>query len=67
MPDIDIDFADRTRALAVLKHVDACLDDTYKKHNTGVYCTSIPYNPITGISTLNYKEAEDRFFECKCL
>ena len=60
MPDIDIDFADRTRALAVLKHVDACLDDTYKKHNTGVYCTSIPYNPITGISTLNYKEAEDR-------
>ena len=59
MPDIDIDFADRTIALNVLKHIDARLD-TDKKHNTGVYCTSIPYNPITGISTLNYKEAEDR-------
>jgi len=59
MPDIDIDFADRTRALDILKHVDARLD-TDKKHNTGIYCTSIPYNPITGMSTLNYKEAEDR-------
>jgi DNA polymerase III alpha subunit len=59
MPDIDIDFADRTQALAVLKHIDARLD-TDKKHNTGVYCTSIPYNPITGISTLDYKTAEDR-------
>ena len=59
MPDIDIDFADRTKALTVLKHIDARLD-TDKKHNTGVYCTSIPYNPLTGISTLDYKTAEDR-------
>jgi DNA polymerase III alpha subunit len=59
MPDIDIDFADRTRALDILKHVDATID-TFKKHNTGIYCTSIPYNPITGMSTLDYKEAEDR-------
>jgi len=60
MPDIDIDFADRTHVLKLLKHVDASLDGTSKKHNTGVYCTSIPYNPVTGISTINYKEAEDR-------
>jgi DNA polymerase III alpha subunit len=59
MPDIDIDFADRTRALAVLKHVDARIDSA-KKHNTGIYCTAIPYNPIDGISTLDYKQAEDR-------
>jgi DNA polymerase III alpha subunit len=59
MPDIDIDFADRNQALAVLTHIDARLD-TDKKHNTGVYCTSIPYNPISGISTINYKEAENR-------
>jgi DNA polymerase III alpha subunit len=59
MPDIDIDFADRNRALAVLQHIDARLDSD-KKHNTGIYCTSIPYNPITGISTINYKEAENR-------
>jgi len=60
MPDIDLDFADRTQALSVLKHVDASLDNTFKKHNTGVYCTSVPYNPITGISTLDYKSAEER-------
>jgi DNA polymerase III alpha subunit len=59
MPDIDIDFADRTKALNILKHVDARIDSS-KKHNTGVYCTSIPYNPIDNISTLDYKTAEER-------
>jgi len=62
MPDIDIDFANRTLALDKLKHVTAAIDDngTFKKHNTGVYCTSVPYNPLTGISTIDYKQAEDR-------
>jgi hypothetical protein len=62
MPDIDIDFPNRTHALEKFKHVVAAIEDnsTFKKHNTGVYCTSIPYNPITGISTIDYKTAEDR-------
>jgi len=60
MPDIDIDFADRNRALSVLKHVNARLDGSSKKHNTGIYCTSITYNPLNGISTLDYKQAEER-------
>lgn len=62
MPDIDIDFADRTKALEVFKTVTAAIGEngTFKKHNTGIYCTSIPYNPITGLSTIDYKEAEDR-------
>ena len=62
MPDIDIDFADRTLALEKFKHVTAAINDTgtFKKHNTGVYCTSIPYNPITGLSTIDYKAAEER-------
>jgi DNA polymerase III alpha subunit len=62
MPDIDIDFADRTKALTHFKHVAANINDngTFKKHNTGVYCTSIPCNPITGISTIDYKQAEER-------
>jgi len=59
MPDIDIDFADRKKVLDVLKHIDARLD-TDKKHNTGVYVQSIPYNPITGLSTIDYKSAEHR-------
>jgi hypothetical protein len=62
MPDIDIDFGDRTSALKLFKTVTAAIEDngTFKKHNTGVYCTSVPYNPITKISTIDYKEAEDR-------
>lgn len=62
MPDIDIDFLDRTVALDKLKHVAAAIEDngTFKKHNTGVYCTSIPYNPFTGLSTIDYKQAEER-------
>ena len=63
MPDIDIDFADRTTVLEHFKHVVAGIEDSnglFKKHNTGIYCTSVPYNPLTGISTLDYKVAEDR-------
>jgi hypothetical protein len=62
MPDIDIDFADRSKALEKFRHVVAAIEDngTFKKHNTGIYCTSIPYNPITKLSTIDYKEAENR-------
>ena len=62
MPDIDIDFADREQALKLIKHTTAAINDngTFKKHNTGIYCTSIPYNPMTGISTIDYREAEAR-------
>jgi len=62
MPDIDIDFPDRSSALKNFQHVAAAIveDHTVKKHNTGIYVTSIPHNPFTGISTIDYKEAEDR-------
>jgi DNA polymerase III alpha subunit len=61
--DIDIDFADRTKALEHFSPITAVIkeqDGTLKKHNTGVYCTSIPYNPITGLCSIDYKEAEVR-------
>lgn len=63
MPDIDIDFADRALALSHFKHISASIkekDGTLKKHNTGVYCTSVPYDPITRLCTIDYKEAENR-------
>lgn len=62
MPDIDIDFANREHALEKIEHITASIrdNDTFKKHNTGIYCTSVPYNPFTGQSTLDYKEAEER-------
>jgi len=62
MPDIDIDFADRNDALVHFKHVSASIKehDNLKKHNTGIYCTAIPNDPVTGLSNIEYKEAEDR-------
>ena len=59
MPDIDIDFADRTIMLDKLKHRVAKLD-TDKKHNTGVYATEIPHNPVDNLATVDYKTAEER-------
>jgi hypothetical protein len=61
--DIDIDFADRKKILDIIKHIPATIvdkDGISKKHNTGVYCHSIPYNPITGNANIEYKEAEAR-------
>jgi len=60
--DIDIDFGNRDKALAVLKHIPATIirDDKPTKHNSGIYVQNIPQNPITGLCTLDYKEAEER-------
>ncbi len=62
MPDIDIDFADRSQALDVLKHVKASRYDSGKlvPHNTGIYLNSIPSNPVDNLATLEYKSAEER-------
>ena len=59
MPDIDIDFADRDVILSKLLHRVAKLP-TGKKHNTGVYATEIPHNPVDNLSTIDHKTAEDR-------
>ncbi len=62
MPDIDIDFADRTKILDIIKHVPATILEkgVSKKHNTGVYSSSIPVNPLTGTASIDYREAETR-------
>jgi len=59
MPDIDIDFADRELVLDKVKHRVARLDDK-KKHNTGVYVTEVPHNPVDMMSTIDYETAEER-------
>lgn len=60
--DIDIDFGDRTKALALLKHTPASIlkDDVLVPHNTGIYVTDIPQDPFTGRSSLDYETAESR-------
>ena len=59
MPDIDIDFASRDVVLSKIQHRIAKLDSG-KKHNTGVYVTEIPHNPVDNISTIEHKAAEER-------
>ena len=57
MPDVDIDFADRTQLLKHVRGVGARLENG-NKHNTGVYFNSIP-QAHTGLATLDHKAAED--------
>lgn len=60
MPDIDIDFADRTKALELFEHNVAMREDVVNKpHNTGIYVTDIPTD-IDRLSTIEFKSAEDR-------
>ena len=59
MPDIDIDFADRDVILNKINHRVAKLN-TGKKHNTGVYVTEAPHNPVDNLCTIDHKTAEDR-------
>jgi hypothetical protein len=59
MPDIDIDFADRNVILSQINHRVAKLE-TGKKHNTGVYVTECPHNPVDNLSTIEHKTAEER-------
>jgi len=56
MPDIDIDFADRTHLLKYIKGVGARLENG-NKHNTGVYFNKIPV-AHDGLATVDHKAAE---------
>lgn len=60
--DVDIDFFDRTKILDLIKHIPARQENNVqsKRHNSGVYVTDIPYDPIHDCSSIEYKEAEDR-------
>lgn len=59
--DVDIDFADREQVLKLVAHTVAMQKEGSKerKHNTGVYFHHVPTNPFTGLSTLDYKQAEN--------
>lgn len=59
MPDIDIDFKSRSDILNILPHRIAKLPNG-KNHNTGIYATEIPYNPINNQATIDHKTAEER-------
>ena len=60
--DIDIDLFDRDSILSHIRHVPASIEKkgVYTKHNSGVYVSDIPYDPVTNLASLDYKEAEER-------
>ena len=60
--DIDIDLADRTQTLSLIEHVPArqVTDDQIRRHNSGVYVTDIPYDPVYGCAAIDYETAEAR-------
>lgn len=61
MPDIDIDFADREKALSVFKSITASRIDNGNRvaHNTGVYLHKVPIDAPSGLCSTEYKKAED--------
>ena len=60
--DIDIDVIDRDTILENLHHIKASINKNgvYTKHNSGVYVHNIPSDAATNLSSIEYKEADDR-------
>lgn len=59
--DIDLDFADREQILKLIKHVPARQNNEgrIRRHNSGVYVTDIPYDPVLDCAAIDYEQAED--------
>jgi uncharacterized protein YkuJ len=59
--DIDIDLADRDQLLKLIQATPArqTTQGQVRKHNSGVYVTDIPYDPINECAAIDYEQAED--------
>lgn len=60
--DIDIDMPDRTKLLELIQYISArqVVNDQVRKHNSGVYVTKIPVDPINDCAAIDYEAAEQR-------
>ena len=60
--DIDIDFADREQILKLVRHVPArqMIQNQVRRHNSGVYVTAMPYDPVNNCAAIDYETAEHR-------
>ena len=60
--DIDIDLADRTQLLKLIQYTSArqLHQGQVRRHNSGIYVTAIPKDPVNDCAALTYEEAEDR-------
>ena len=60
--DIDIDLANREDILQLIQHVPARQEHNGepRRHNSGVYVTDIPRDPVHGCAAISYEDAESR-------
>lgn len=60
--DIDIDVGKRDDLLKFIKHIPASMikQGQLVPHNTGIYVTDVPIDPVTNVSSIPYKAAEAR-------
>jgi hypothetical protein len=58
--DIDIDLADRAQLLKLIQATPArqLHQGQVRRHNSGVYATSIPWDPVNACATIDYETAE---------
>lgn len=59
--DIDIDIGNRDNLLKLIKHTSAAINrnGNWLKHNTGIYVTDVPVDPINNIASIDYDLAEE--------
>jgi hypothetical protein len=58
--DIDLDLADRTQLISLINCIPArqLHQGQVRKHNSGVYVTDIPYDPLNECAAIDYETAE---------
>jgi hypothetical protein len=59
--DIDLDLGDREQLLKLIHATPArqITQGQVRKHNSGVYVTDIPYDPVNECATIDYETAEN--------
>ena len=59
--DIDLDLADRDQLLKLIQATPAMQhhQGQIRRHNSGVYVTDIPYDPVNACAAIDYEQAEN--------
>ena len=60
--DIDLDLADRDQLLTLIQAIPAQQQHQgqLRRHNSGVYVTDIPYDPVNQCAAIDYEVAEQK-------
>lgn len=60
--DIDIDLADREQVLRLIQATAARQhhQGQVRRHNSGIYVTDVPYDPVNRCAAIDYETAESR-------